>query len=184
MVVPDAHRENPGTVFTLFYDANKNGVYYVVLANLFQALVTLLLLFKEVKEIQLRINKPLWKKIMVYSLPLVLAGLGGVINETFDRQMLNWLQPGTAIFKKEQVGIYSACYKLSILDHACSYRLFVWVQSHFSLKNHREKIRSGRTHMCLKFFRDRYLHYVPGSIIVSTSIFGNELIDPKILDRP
>ncbi len=107
--------KDPLSIFTLFYNPNTNGVYYVVLANLFQSIFTLLLLYKELKEIQFRIDTVLWKKIMVYSLPLVIAGLGGVINETFDRQMLNWLQPGTAIYKKEQVGIYSACYKLAIL---------------------------------------------------------------------
>lgn len=107
--------KDPGSIFSLFYDPAKNGVHYVVLANLLQAIVTLVLLYKELLQIKLHINKPLWKKIMIYSMPLIIAGLGGVINETFDRQMLNWLQPGTAIFKKEQVGIYSACYKLSIL---------------------------------------------------------------------
>jgi len=52
---------------------------------------------------------------MVYSLPLVIVGMGGVINETMDRIMLKWWVPGTEIFKEQQVAIYSACYKLSIL---------------------------------------------------------------------
>jgi len=65
--------------------------------------------------IRFRINKKLWIQIMLYSMPLVLANLGGVINETFDRLMLRWWVPGTVIFKDEQVGIYNACYKLSIL---------------------------------------------------------------------
>jgi O-antigen/teichoic acid export membrane protein len=48
-------------------------------------------------------------------LPLIIAGMGGMINETFDRLMLRWWLPGTVTFKEEQVGIYNACYKLSIL---------------------------------------------------------------------
>ena len=51
----------------------------------------------------------------MYSSPLILAGFAGMINETFDRLMLHWWVPGSITFKEEQVGIYSACYKLSIL---------------------------------------------------------------------
>jgi O-antigen/teichoic acid export membrane protein len=53
--------------------------------------------------------------MMIYSLPLVVAGMGGMINETFDRLMLRWWLPGDAVYKESQVGIYNACYKLSIL---------------------------------------------------------------------
>jgi O-antigen/teichoic acid export membrane protein len=53
---------------------------------------------------------------MIYSLPLLVAGFGGMINETFDRIMLGWWAPaqGAAAVRAE-VGTYSACYKLSIL---------------------------------------------------------------------
>ncbi len=70
---------------------------------------------KEIGEIQLKFDAKLWKEMLVYSMPLVIAGMGGMINETFDRIMLAWWVPGTENFKQEQVGIYSACYKLSIL---------------------------------------------------------------------
>jgi O-antigen/teichoic acid export membrane protein len=53
---------------------------------------------------------------MIYSMPLIIAGFGGMINETFDRIMLSWLAPvGNITAAKDQVAIYSACYKLSIL---------------------------------------------------------------------
>ena len=55
------------------------------------------------------------KQLLKYAAPLILVGLGGVINEVMDRQMLHIWVPGTDTFKEEQVGIYSACYKLSIL---------------------------------------------------------------------
>jgi O-antigen/teichoic acid export membrane protein len=53
---------------------------------------------------------------MIYSLPLTVAGFAGMINETFDRIMLGWWSPATSIAAaRSEVGIYSACYKLSIL---------------------------------------------------------------------
>ena len=54
--------------------------------------------------------------MIIYSLPLIIAGLGGMINETFDRIMLNWWAPVSSVeAARNEVGIYSACYKLSIL---------------------------------------------------------------------
>jgi O-antigen/teichoic acid export membrane protein len=51
---------------------------------------------------------------MVYALPLLFAGLAGMINETLDRAMLRQLIPD-ANEAMVQLGIYGACYKLSIL---------------------------------------------------------------------
>ena len=54
--------------------------------------------------------------MMLYGVPLILAGFAGMINETFDRIMLGWWAPVTTVeAAKAEVGIYSACYKLSIL---------------------------------------------------------------------
>lgn len=54
--------------------------------------------------------------MIIYSLPLVIAGFGGMINETFDRIMLGWWAPVQNVeAARAEVGIYSACYKLSIL---------------------------------------------------------------------
>ena len=52
---------------------------------------------------------------MVYSMPMIIVGMGGMINETFDRLMLSWWLPGSKEHQESQIGIYNACYKLSIL---------------------------------------------------------------------
>lgn len=92
------------------------AVGYVLLANLIQSLFTFILLTKEILSIRLKFDAKLWKEIILYSLPLIIVGFGGMINETFDRIMLDWYAPvSTPEESKAQVGIYSACYKLSIL---------------------------------------------------------------------
>jgi O-antigen/teichoic acid export membrane protein len=50
-----------------------------------------------------------------YSLPLVIIGLAGVVNEMLDRALMKYLLPYDARTNLAQLGIYSACYKLSIL---------------------------------------------------------------------
>lgn len=114
--------KDPNSFVHLFY--NKDwAVGYVLLANLIQNIVTLLLLAKQFLGFEFRFNKQLWKEMMIYGLPLIIAGFAGMINETFDRIMLGWWVPvdhklsASMAVKaaKAEVGVYSACYKLSIL---------------------------------------------------------------------
>ena len=98
-----------------WYDS-KAAVMYVLVANLIQNCIVLLLLSKERRSFQWKLDKALWWKMFSYGWPLIFAGLAGMVNETFDRIMLGWWAPvnGTEAAQTE-VGIYSACYKLSIL---------------------------------------------------------------------
>jgi len=107
--------KNPSSSLSIFYNTQINPIVYVVLANLIQSALTLILLFAEIKQIKFHFNTALWKEMIIYSMPLLIVGFGGVINETFDRLMLGKWLPGTQEFKDGQVGIYNACYKLSIL---------------------------------------------------------------------
>jgi O-antigen/teichoic acid export membrane protein len=114
-VCPAIIKKNPNSVFIVIY--NKDfGPGYVLIANIAQSLFQLIALSKELLQFRWRLNSKLWKEIMIYSLPLTVAGFAGMINETFDRIMLRWWSPaGTGAAATAEVGIYSACYKLSIL---------------------------------------------------------------------
>lgn len=92
------------------------GIGYIFLANLFASLVKPLLLFKEVIKFRFIMDKIMAKAMLIYAIPLMVAGFAGIINETFDRILIKQLllPKGTA-YAQAQVGIYSANYKLSIL---------------------------------------------------------------------
>lgn len=106
---------NPHHWCGLFFRADW-AVGYVLLSNVIQSFLTLLFLTKEFLGFELKIDRRLWKEMLVYGLPLIVAGFAGMINETFDRIMLGWWAPVKGIdAAKAEVGIYSACYKLSIL---------------------------------------------------------------------
>ena len=51
--------------------------------------------------------------MMFYAFPLFFAGMAGIVNETFDRLLLRYLLPEE--ISSSKVGIYAACYKISIL---------------------------------------------------------------------
>ena len=113
--IPKMATNNPNSVFTVLQNKDLS-VSYVIIATLVQSVFTLLLLWKEFAAFKWHFNQVLWKEMMIYSLPLLIAGFGGMINETFSRIMLGWWAPvdGTSALR-EEVGTFSACYKLSLL---------------------------------------------------------------------
>jgi O-antigen/teichoic acid export membrane protein len=95
------------------YDPS-NMVVYVFVSNLIATACTFLLLIKEFKFSISDANSNLLKELFVYSFPLLIAGFAGMINETLDRVMIKYLIPDTG-YALAQLGIYGACYKLSII---------------------------------------------------------------------
>jgi len=114
-LLPKLAVAQPQSIWANIYDPNM-GAGYVIMANVAMAALKLILLLPELFSIRLQWDGKLWKEMMIYTLPLMIAGFGGMVNETFDRLMLGWWAPvSSAEEAKVQVGIYSACYKLSIL---------------------------------------------------------------------
>ena len=91
----------------------KIGVGYIFISNLITSLVTLVLLSPEVLKVRYVFDSNLWKTMMKYSTPLLIAGFAGMVNETLDRILLSHLLPESIAM--EQTGIYGACYKISII---------------------------------------------------------------------
>ncbi len=100
-------------VLHLFYNPSV-GVGYIFISNLFASAITLLLLLPEISDIRLYFNRQLWKQMLRYALPIMVWGMAGIVNETFDRILLKHLVP-EADHPMVQLGIYGACYKVAIL---------------------------------------------------------------------
>tara|TARA_B100000953_G_scaffold298365_1_gene295036 strand:- start:561 stop:2042 length:1482 start_codon:yes stop_codon:yes gene_type:complete len=90
------------------------GVGYIFIANLFASGVTILMLLPEMIKSSWTFNTMLWKKMMWYAFPLLVAGLAGMTNETIDRILLKQLLP-VGVDKMAAIGVYGAFYKISII---------------------------------------------------------------------
>jgi len=90
------------------------GVGYIFIANLIASIITIILLLPEYFNISYKFDKQLWKELFRYAWPLMILGLAGSVNETFDRVIMKWIIPpsGNPDF---QLGVYGVCYKFSIL---------------------------------------------------------------------
>ncbi|CDF81188.1 polysaccharide biosynthesis protein [Formosa agariphila KMM 3901] len=98
-------------------------INYIFIANLIASAVTLLLLLSFYVKVKYNFNTDLWKRMMRYAFPVLIAGLAFSVNETFDRILLSKLLPES--IADTQVGMYSACYKLALFMtlFATAYRL-------------------------------------------------------------
>lgn len=90
------------------------GIGYIFVSIFVASLITVLMLLPEIIKGGIIFDSLLWKRMLVYAFPLTIAGFAGMINETFDRILLPMLIEDKSI-AMSQLGIYGACYKLSIL---------------------------------------------------------------------
>ncbi len=88
---------------------------YIFIANLAASALTLFLLLPEFKKVRWKFDKALWVKMFWYAMPLMVAGFAGIINEMLDRVLLKYLLPFDLETNQAHLGVYGACYKLSIL---------------------------------------------------------------------
>ena len=100
-------------VLPSFYaDWPSLGVGWVLIANLGASLLMLLLLVPEFRAIRWEFDVIIWKRMLWFGFPLLLAGLPGIANEMADRFFLDALLPPSLAL--EGVATYAAIYKLSV----------------------------------------------------------------------
>ena len=104
----------PSTHFVNSIYHEEYGIGYIFIANLIASVVTFLMLLPEMIKSVWIFDKLLWRKMMIYAFPLLIAGLAGMTNETIDRILLKHLLPQNLNVSAE-IGLYGAFYKLSIL---------------------------------------------------------------------
>ncbi len=93
------------------------GVSYVFISNLVASTVKFLLLSPMLFKGRFTFKKDVFKSALLYGSPLLIAGLAGMTNEVIDKIMLKFMlfdQLGEQQALSE-VGIYGACYKISII---------------------------------------------------------------------
>ena len=113
LLCPWLLQKNPDSAFVNAIYNPEIGVGYIFIANLVASIVTLLMLFPGILKQKFVFDWTLWKKMFRYAFPLLIFGLAGIVNETMDRVLLKRLS--LADDPQASVGIYSACYKISIL---------------------------------------------------------------------
>ncbi|NER19009.1 oligosaccharide flippase family protein [Spongiivirga citrea] len=90
-----------------FYN-KEELLQYVFWANLSASAVTLILLFPLFFKLKLVFDTGLFRKLLSYGWPILVAGLAFVINENLDKLMLQ------EMIDEDTMGAYAGCYKIAV----------------------------------------------------------------------
>ena len=117
------------------------GVGYVFVANILatgiQTLCLLPYIFEPLRgRVEPLFSFPLLKAMLRYSLPLLVLGVCGIMNQTLDRILFPFLY--TAADAQAQLGIYGACFKVAMVM-MMSTQAFRYAYEPFVFAKHKDK---------------------------------------------
>ena len=105
---------NPDGWFADFYHKYW-GLGFILMANVMQALLTLLLLSKELFKFKPVINIDVYKRVLKYGLPILITGLAGTANEQLNITIFKKIYPEGEQETTKQLALYGATLKLAIM---------------------------------------------------------------------
>jgi len=173
LLLPKIAAANPNSFIGNLYVENYE-IGYIFVSNLAASLLTLLVLSPNYLSLTRKFDVALWKKMMQYGLPILVAGIAFAVNEHFDKILLGyWLPDNIA---KSEVGAYSACYKLGLFMvlFATAFRLGI-EPFFFSHSNHEKAPQTYA--MITKYF------VIFGSLILLGVIVFADVLKFLLLDN-
>lgn len=151
------------------------GIGYVFISNMAGSLFRFLLVSPLIFRLKIRIDPQLRRKMIRYTMPLLILGFAGIINETFDRLFFVNLSGFEEEYAKSQLGIYNACYKvamiLSIGVQAFRYAAEPYI---FSLAGSKD---AGKTHAAIMKF------YFIAAIFIALAVLCFEDVALLLIDE-
>lgn len=112
--IPSWVEKNENSFFRIIYN-KEDPISYYLLGNLCGSIFTFLLLWKEFTGIRFEFNSVLWKKVMQYSYPLIIVGLGGMVNDMLSRLVYRHVVDVSAAQADKELGIFGNLFRLAVL---------------------------------------------------------------------
>lgn len=173
LLLPKIAQANPGTLVSSLYVENFE-IGYIFVANLIASLLTFLVLSPNYFQIRWHFDALLWKKMMRYGYPILIAGIAFAVNEHFDKILLERLLPPN--IAKSEVGAYAACYKLALFMTLFATAFRLGIEPFFF--SHAGKENAQQTYaMITKYF------VIFGSFILLTVIVAADILKLLLLDN-
>ncbi len=113
-IIPAILKNNPDSFFRHIYNKDT-GLGYYLIGNLCGSLFTLLILFKEIKQVRFHFDTKLWKEVMRYSAPLIIVGLGGMINDVLSRLIYRHVVDLPQQQADHELGIFANIFRIALL---------------------------------------------------------------------
>lgn len=113
-IIPPYAKSNPNSFAAFIYN-EKDPISYYLIGNFCGSVFTFLLLWKEFKGLRFEFNTDLWKRVMKYSYPLIIVGLGGMINEMLSRLVYRHVVDVSRAQADKELGIFGNLYRLAVM---------------------------------------------------------------------
>lgn len=113
-IIPAYLKKNPDSTLHLVYNEHI-GLGYYLIGNIFGSTCTLLLLSKELRQIQFSFDIRLWKEAMKYSAPLIIVGLGGMVNDVLSRLIYRHVVGLPLEQANHELGIFANVFRLALV---------------------------------------------------------------------
>ena len=111
LLLPKLAAGGSGGVWEALYRPDFE-VNYILISNLIASGITLLILSGNYFKMRFEFDRALFKRMLKYGLPVMIAGIAFTINEVFDKYLLTELLP--VDIAKAEMGKYAACYRLAM----------------------------------------------------------------------
>ena len=147
LLLPKLASDNASFWNSIYSEENK--IAYVFISNLIASSATLGMLFPLYFKIGFKFDKVIWRNMMKYAMPVLIAGIAFSINEAFDKILLKYLLPPD--IAESEVGVYAACYKLGVFMSLFSTAFRLGIEPFFF--NHSKNENAQRTYATItKYF--------------------------------
>ena len=104
---------DPDHWLTRFVSATPDFTY-PIFAILVSCIVCAVLIAPELRKLTLRFDRRLTGRLLVYSLPLMVAGLPGIMNDVLDRVLMRFVNADPVNWRAD-LGVYQAAVKLAVI---------------------------------------------------------------------
>lgn len=113
-IIPKYLESHPDSFLSVVYDSDM-GIGYYLIGNICGSVLTFLILRKEFAQISFSFDAALWKKVMHYAYPLVIVGMGGMVNDMLSRLIYQHVVDLPEQEAKHELGIFGNIYRLAVL---------------------------------------------------------------------
>jgi len=112
--IPRHLKEHADSLFNLVYDTNI-GLGYYLIGNFCGSLFTLILLSGEFRQLNFKFDKEIWKRALSYSYPLIIVGLGGMVNDMLSRLIYRHVVDLPEQQADHELGVFANIFRIAVL---------------------------------------------------------------------
>ena len=113
LVMPMRFAANPDHWLLNFVSATPDFTY-AIFSIFVSCIFAFVMLLQDLMHLKFRIDRKLWRPLLLYSLPLMIAGLPGVMNDFLDRILMRFLNADPLTWRAD-LGVYQAGVKIAVI---------------------------------------------------------------------